>query len=96
MRKSACRGIRLGMLLDDRAVDGAQLGARRVEVGARREPAEQLGHPMHAAVHHRRVQMVRAGHDVGDDLGFRRIGHRRLERRRRWWPSDRRAGRSCR
>ena len=33
----------------------AQLGARRVEVGAGREPAEQLGHAMHAALDHRRV-----------------------------------------
>ena len=39
---------------------------------------------------------MRAGHDVGDDLGLRRIRHRRLERRRRSSPSDRRAGSSCR
>ena len=43
------RRIRLRMLLDDGAVDGAQLGARRVEVGAGRKAAEQLRHPMHAA-----------------------------------------------
>ena len=34
---------------------------------------------MHAPVDHRRVQMVRAGDDVGDDLGFLRVWHRRLE-----------------
>ena len=39
---------------------------------------------------------MRAGHDVGDDLGFRRVRHRRLEHaddRRR---ARRRGGRSCR
>ena len=67
------------MFLDHRAVRRAQLGARRVEIGAGREPAEQLRHPVHAAGHHRRRQVMRAGHDVGDDLGLRRIRHRRLE-----------------
>ena len=67
------------MLLNHRAVGRAQLGASRVEVGAGGKPAEQLGHAMHAAVDHRRVEMVRAGHDVGDDFGLGGIGHRRFD-----------------
>ena len=90
------RRIRLGMLLDDRAVHGAQLGARRFEVDARRQPAEELGHPVHAPVDHRRVEMVRAGHHVGDDLGFLRIGHRRLEDADDRGRAIAQAGRSCR
>ena len=50
----ARRRIRLGMLLDDRAVDRPQLGARRLELDAGREPAEELRHPMHPAILHRR------------------------------------------
>ena len=50
-----------------------------LEVGARRKPAEQLGHAVHAAIHHRGGQMVRAGHDVRDDLGLRGIRNGRLE-----------------
>ena len=34
---------------------------------------------MHAPFHHRRVQMMRARHDVRDDLGLRRIGNARFE-----------------
>ena len=67
------------MLLDHRRVNRAQFGARRVQVGARRQPGEELGHPVDAAVDHRRRQMVRAGDDVGDDLGLGRVGDRRLE-----------------
>ena len=77
-------------------VDGAQLGARRFEVDAGREPAEQLRHAMDAARHHRRRQMMRAGHDVGDDLGFRRIRHRRFEHADDGRASACRAGPSCR
>ena len=61
-------------------------------VDAGREPAEQLRHPVHAAVHHRRRQMVRAGDDVGDDLGFRRDTAPTARARRRSSPCDRRAG----
>lgn len=57
----------------------SQLGPRRVEIGAGREAAEQLGHAVLAASHHRRRQMVSAGDDVGDELGLGGIGHRRLE-----------------
>ena len=71
--------IRLRIFLDDRAVDGAQLGARGVEVDARGEAAEELGHAVHAPGHHRRRQVVRARHHVRDDFGFRRIRNRRLE-----------------
>ena len=34
---------------------------------------------MLASGDHRRRQVMRAGHDVGDELGFGRIGHRRFE-----------------
>ena len=79
MRKSAFLRIRLGVFLDDGAVNGPQLGSRRLEVGARRETAEQLRHPVFAPGDHRRRQVVRAGHDVGDQFGFGRVGDRRLE-----------------
>ena len=79
MRKSALRLIRLRMGLDDGSVHGAKLRARRLEIDAGRQPAEELRHPVHPPVHHRRVEMVRARHDVGDDLGFLRIGHGGLE-----------------
>jgi hypothetical protein len=55
------------MRLDHRAVHDAQLGARRLEISARRQPAEQFRHPMDTPGHHRRGQMVRTGHDVRDD-----------------------------
>ena len=61
------------------AVNGAQLRARLLEVGARREPAEELRHPMHAAVLHRRRHVMRARDDVRDQLRFGGIRHRRLE-----------------
>ena len=48
-------------------------------VAPRREPAEQLRHPVDPPGHHRCRQMMRAGHDVGDDFGFRRIRHRGLQ-----------------
>ena len=73
------RRIRFGMLLHHRRVNRAQFGARLLERRARRQPAEQLRHPMDAPGHHRRRQMMRAGDDVGDDLGFRRIRHRRFQ-----------------
>jgi hypothetical protein len=73
------RRVRLGVFVEEGAVYGAQLGARRLEIRAGRKAAEQLRHPMGAASHHRRRQVVRARDDVRDDLGFGRIGHRWLE-----------------
>ena len=73
------RRVRLGVFLEDGAVDGAQLGARRLEIRAGRKAAEQFRHPMGAARHHRCRQVVRARDDVRDDLGFGRIGHRWFE-----------------
>src|SRR5262245_2122540 len=67
------------MFLDNRTVHGAQLGAGGVERLIRRQPAEELRHPMHTSVDHRRVEMVWTGDDVGDDFGLLRIGNRRLE-----------------
>ena len=46
--------------------------------GPNAEGVAQLRHPMGAARHHRGRQVVRARHDVRDDLGFGRIGHRSL------------------
>jgi len=60
-------------------VDGAQFGARRLEIRAGRKAAEQLRHPVRAARHHRCRQVVRARDDVRDDLGFFRPGHGRFE-----------------
>jgi len=67
------------MFFENGPVNGAQLGARRVEIGAGREAAEELGHPVHPAGHHRRRQMVRARHGVRDNLRFGRIGYRRFQ-----------------
>ena len=63
------------MFLHDGAVHGTKLRASRFEVDAGRQPAEELRHPVHPPFHHRRVEMVRARHDVGDDFGLLRIGH---------------------
>jgi hypothetical protein len=73
------RRVVFPVILDHRRVDRAQLGAGGVEVGARRQPAEQLRHPMHAARHHRRREVMRTADDVGDDFRLRRVGDRRLE-----------------
>jgi hypothetical protein len=75
--------------LHDRRVQAAQFGARRLDAAPWRETAEQLRHPVLAAGHHRRRQVMRAGHDVRDQLGFRRVRHRRFEH-----ADDRRGARS--
>ena len=67
------------MFEKDSPVYRAKFGARRFEVDPRRQPAEEVGHAMDAPIDHRRGQMVRARHDVGDDFGFGRIRDRRLE-----------------
>ena len=71
--------VGLGMFLDDRTVDGPQLGARGLELDARRQAPEELRHPVHSPILHRRRKMVRARDDVGDDLGLRWVRHRRFE-----------------
>ncbi len=58
------------MFSHHRAVHGAQLGAGLIEGGAGRQAAEQLGHAMDAPGDHGGRKMMRAGHHVGDDLGF--------------------------
>jgi len=40
------------MFLDDGAMHGAQLGARRLHIRARRQAAEELRHPVLASGHH--------------------------------------------
>ena len=58
---------------------GLELRARLLERRARRQTPEQLRHPVHASLDHRRVEVMRARDDVRDDLGLLRIGHRRLQ-----------------
>ena len=60
-------------------MDGAELGTGGLDIDAGSEAAEELGHPMHASIDHRRVEVMRAGDDVGDDLGFRGIRDRRFQ-----------------
>ena len=67
------------MLLDDRGVNGAQFGAGRLEVDSRSEPSKKIGHPVDAALHHRRIEMMRARDHVSDDLGLGRVRHRRFQ-----------------
>ena len=55
--------------------NGVELGASLIDGGARSEFAEELGHAMHAALHHRGGEVVRAGDDVGDDFGFGGVGN---------------------
>ena len=79
---AACRafaGYASGCARIIAACAAVELGARVVDRRVRRQPAEELRHAMRAARHHRRAQVMRAGHDVGDDLGVGRIRHRRLE-----------------
>ena len=73
------RRVGLGVLADHRRVGRGQLGARVLDRCLRRQPAEELGHPVHALDVHRRAHVVRAGHHVGDDLGVGGVRHRRLE-----------------
>ena len=96
MRKSPSPEYDSGMLLDHRRLHRSQFRARRFEVDARREPAEELGHPVHPSVHHRCRQVMRAGDDVGDDLRFGRIRHRGFEHADDRGGRDCRAARSCR
>jgi hypothetical protein len=67
------------MLAEHGRVGHAQLGPRRFQRGAGSEPAEQVRHAMHAAFRHGGGEVMRARDHVGDDLGLRRIRHRRLE-----------------
>ena len=60
-------------------VNRAQLRARLLDIRSGLQPAEELRHPMHAPVLHRRRHVMRARDDVRDQLRFRGIGHRRLE-----------------
>ena len=71
--------VDLGMRGDHGGVDGAEFGARGVESGAGSEAREDFGHAMFAAGDHGGGEMMRAGDDVGDDLGFHGIGHGRLK-----------------
>ena len=67
------------MLAHHRGVNGNQLGAGLVKGDTGRKSSEQLRHPMRPAGHHRGLEVMGAGHDVRDDLGVGRVGHRRLE-----------------
>jgi hypothetical protein len=67
------------MLRHHRGVAGAEFSTRLLNSCARCEPPEKFRHAMNAAFHHGRGEMVRAGHDIGDDLGIGWIGDGRLE-----------------
>jgi len=67
------------MRLQHRGVAGSQLGPGLIERRARSQAAEDLRHPMFAAGHHGRRQVVRARGHVRDDLGRHRIGNSGLE-----------------
>ncbi len=67
------------MLLDHRCIHRSQLGAGRFQIGAGRQSREKIGHPVDASGDHRRRQVMRAGDDIGYDLGFGRIRNRRLQ-----------------
>ncbi len=71
--------IRFLMVLDHPRVDGFELRARLLESRARRKAGEELRHPVHAPLDHRRRQVMRAGDDVRNDLRFGGIGNARLE-----------------
>ena len=72
-------GVRLGVFAHHRPVQGGQLRSCRFQRDARGQAAEQLGHTVGAVGHHRRPEVMRAGHHVRDDLRLGRIGQRRLE-----------------
>src|SRR5262249_29591430 len=67
------------MLAYDRRVRRDQFGARSFEGGSRRQPTEQLGHPVPTVRDHRGAEVMGAAHDVRDDLRVSWIWHRRLE-----------------
>ena len=67
------------MFFGHRRISRAQLGASLIDCGAGREPRKQFSHAMHAAGGHRGREMVRAGHDIGDDFGLLRILDRGLK-----------------
>ena len=63
----------------DRRVPRAQFGGRGLEGRARRQAREDLGHAVLAPRDHRRRQMMRARHDIRDNLRRHRIRHRGFE-----------------
>ena len=67
------------MRRDDALVHRLELGPGRFDSGTRRQPTEDFGHAVLAAGDHRGRQVVRAGDDVRNHLGFRRVGDRRLQ-----------------
>src|SRR5437879_5872504 len=54
-------------------VDGAQLSASLIKGGTGSETAKELRHAVQAASDHGCREVMRAGDDVGDDLGILRI-----------------------
>jgi hypothetical protein len=62
-----------------RGMYARELGACRVYGRARGQPAEEVRHAVFAIGIHGGPKMMRARHHVGDQLGLRRIRHRRFE-----------------
>ncbi len=71
--------VDVGVGPDHGGVGGAELGACGFEGGSGSEAGEDLGHAVFAAGDHGGGQMMRAGDDVGDDLGRHRVGYGRLK-----------------
>ena len=70
----SCR-VRLRVLAHHGGVRRRQLSARGLDGHTWREPAEEVGHSMLALDVHRRAEVMRARHHVGDDLGVDRVRH---------------------
>src|SRR6185369_12266119 len=58
---------------------GAQLRPSSLEISAGSKTRKYLGHAMLASSYHRGRKVMRAGDNVGDDLGFRGIRDGRLQ-----------------
>jgi len=71
--------VRLGMLFNHRGVGDPELRPRLFQSRARGQPAEQLRHAVDAPGDHGGREVVRAGDDVGDDLGLCGIRDGRLQ-----------------
>ena len=72
----AIGGICLRVLTDQVLVYGSQFSASCFEIDAGSEPSEKLlSLPMHSTSDHRGRQMMRTGHNIGDDLRSPRVGN---------------------
>jgi hypothetical protein len=61
------------MFLDHGSIDGAQLSPSLIESDTGSQTTKELSHAMDTAGDHGGGEVVRAGDDIGDDLGVLRI-----------------------